>query len=161
MTQIKHMLEIAIKAEIDAADNYGRAADQTDLFLLRDKFHLLQNEEKGHRRVLEKLFAKKFTEDEPALPASEDMPFKEFSEYAVKPTMQPSEIIEEAMAGEQRARDFYLDMEKEMDGDKEKAIMRYLASMEESHYFMLKSELEMAQNFELYDEVHSMMHVGP
>ncbi len=161
MVQIKDMLEIAIKAEIDAADNYGRAADQTDLFLLTDKFTLLQNEEKGHRRVLEKLFAKRFPEKEPKLPASEDMPFQEFSEYAVKPTMQPSEIIEEAMAGEQRARDFYLDMEKEMDGDKEKAIMRYLASMEESHYHLLESELEMAQNFELYDEVHEMMHVGP
>jgi len=161
MTQIKDMLEIAMKAEIDAAGNYGSAAEQTDLFLLKDKFRLLQNEEKGHRRVLEKLYAQKFPEEDPELPASDDMPFQEFGEYAVKPTMQPSEIIEEAMAGEQRARDFYLDMEEEMETDKEKAMMRYLASMEESHYHLLKSELEMAQNFELYDEVHEMMHVGP
>lgn len=155
------MLEIAIKAEIDAADNYGRAADQTDLFLLKDKFALLQNEEKGHRRILEKLFANKFPDQQPELPASDDMLFQEFSEYAVKPTMQPSEIIEEAMAGEQRARGFYRDMVNVMDDDKEKAIMRYLASMEESHYHLLESEMEMAKNFELYDEVHEMMHVGP
>lgn len=43
----------------------------------------------------------------------------------------------------------------------EKAMARYLSSMEESHYYLLKSELEIAYNFELYDEVHDMMHVGP
>ena len=33
--------------------------------------------------------------------------------------------------------------------------------MEESHYYLLKSELELAYNFKLYDEVHGMMHLGP
>ncbi|MCD6305394.1 MAG: Rubrerythrin, partial [Deltaproteobacteria bacterium] len=86
------------------------------------------------------------------------MPFPEFS---VSDDMQLSEIIKKAMEAEKWAADFYKDMEKKMDGDDEKAMARYLAAMEESHYYLLKSELEIAYNFEFYDEVHEMMHAGP
>jgi len=65
------------------------------------------------------------------------------------------------MEGEQRAVEFYTALADMVDEEDEKSIARYLSAMEESHYHMLKSELEMVQNFELYDEVHSMMHAGP
>ena len=65
------------------------------------------------------------------------------------------------MEAERVAAEFYKEMEKEMGEEKEKVIARYLSSMEESHYYLLKSEREIAYNFELYDEVHEMMHVGP
>ncbi|MDD5778137.1 MAG: ferritin family protein [Candidatus Thermoplasmatota archaeon] len=161
MPDVKETIEIAIKAEMDAAENYRRAARQTNLFLLRDKFQFLVKEEEGHRRVLERLFAKKFPHEDVVLPDTEDMPYREFREYEVQPTMQLHEIIEKAMEGEKRAIDFYQGLGDMMEEDDEKAIARYLASMEESHYYLLKSELEMVRNFELYDEVHNMMHVGP
>ena len=65
------------------------------------------------------------------------------------------------MEAEKYAMDFYREMEGKLEGDEEKAMARYLASMEESHYHLLKSELEIVHNFELYDEIHAMMHVGP
>jgi rubrerythrin len=161
MPDVKETLEIAIKAEIDAAKNYRQAADQTDLFLLRDKFQFLVKEEEGHRRILERLFEKKFPNENIVLPSSEDMPYREFREYDVTPTMPLHEIVEKAMAGEQRAVEFYKGLSDMVDDADEKSIARYLSTMEESHYYMLKSELEMVLNFELYDEVHDMMHVGP
>jgi len=161
MPDVKETIEIAIKAEIDASKNYSKAAERINLFLLKDKFQFLVKEEDSHRHVLEHLFEKKFPNENLILPSSEAMPYREFREYDVTPTMPLHEIIEKAMEGEQRAVEFYTALADMVDEEDEKTIARYLSAMEESHYHMLKSELEMVQNFELYDEVHSMMHAGP
>ena len=158
MTSLEKLLEIAIKSEIDAAENYRKAAEMINIYLLKDKFNFLEKEETGHRRVLEKLFRRKFPEKEIVLPESGEVPFPEFE---VSEDMELSEIIEKAMEAEKYAADFYRKMEEKMDDENEKAMARYLASMEDSHYHLLKSELEIVHNFELYDEIHSMMHVGP
>ena len=161
MPGVKETMEIAIQAEIDASKNYRKAAERINLFLLKDKFQFLAKEEESHRRVLETLFEKKFPNENLVLPSVEDMPYREFGDYDVTPTMPLHEIIEKAMEGEQRAVKFYTALADMVDEEDEKKITRYLSAMEESHYHMLKSELEMVQNFELYDEVHSMMHAGP
>lgn len=155
---LKELLEMAIKSEISAAENYHKAAEMTNIFLLKDKFHYLENEEKGHRKLLERIYKTKYGEEEIMLPDESKLPFPEFK---VRNDMQLSEIIKKAMEAEKWAADFYKDMENKMDKEEEKAMTRYLASMEESHYYLLKSELEIAYNFELYDEIHEMMHVGP
>lgn len=158
MPDIETILKIAIKAEIDAAENYRRAAEQTSIYLLKEKFGFLEREEKGHRQLLETLFKKKFPERDVVLPEESDMPFPPFT---VSDDMQLSDILTGAMEAEKMAAEFYGEMERNLERDDEKSMARYLASMEESHYYLLKSELEIAHNFELYDEVHAMMHVGP
>ena len=158
MTDIEDMIRIAIKSEIDAARNYRKAAEQTKIFLLKDKFGFLEKEEMGHKNLLEKLFRAKFPGREIVLPEESEMPFPSFE---VTDDMQLSEILKNAMESEKIASDFYRKMEQEAEEENEKAMARYLSSMEESHYYLLKSELEIAYNFELYDEVHDMMHVGP
>ena len=75
--------------------------------------------------------------------------------------MQLSEILKNAMKAEKVASDFYRKMEQASEEENEKAMARYLSSMEDSHYYLLRSELEIAYNFELYDEIHDMMHAGP
>jgi len=158
MTSLEELIEMAIKSEIEAAENYRKAAEITNIYLLKDKFHFLEKEEMGHRKVLENLFKRKFPDKEIVLPESSNIPFPEFT---VSNDMELSEIIEKAMEAEKYAANFYREMENQLDGNEEKAMARYLASMEDSHYYLLKSELEIARNFELYDEIHSMMHVGP
>ncbi|RLF62698.1 MAG: hypothetical protein DRN31_03745 [Thermoplasmata archaeon] len=112
----------------------------------------------GHKNLLEKLFKMKFPDEEIVLPDDSEMPFPPFE---VKDDMELSEILKNAMETEKVASDFYKEMEQAAEEENEKAMARYLSSMEESHYYLLKSELEIAYNFELYDEVHDMMHVGP
>lgn len=158
MADIKDMLRIAIKSEVEAAENYGKAAEQIKIFLLKDKFKFLQKEELGHKNLLEKLFKIKFPDEEIVLPDDSEMPFPPFE---VKDDVQLSEILENAMETEKIASDFYKEMEQAAEEENEKTMARYLSSMEESHYYLLKSELEIAYNLELYDEVHDMMHVGP
>ena len=158
MTDVEEMIRIAIKSELDAARNYRKAAEQTKIFLLRDKYSFLEKEETGHKNLLEKLYKSKFPGREIILPEDSDMPFPSFE---VTDDMQLSEILKNAMEAEKIASEFYKEMEESAEGENEKAMARYLSSMEESHYYLLKSELEIAYNFELYDEVHDMMHVGP
>ncbi len=155
---VKEILGIAIKSEIDAAEKYGKMAEMVNIYLLKDKFNFLKKEEEGHRKILENLFRKKFPDEEIVLPEKSEVPFPEFE---VDETMQLSEILKNAMEAEKWAADFYRKMVEEMEEEEEKSIARYLAAMEDSHYYLLKSELEIAYNFELYDEVHEMMHVGP
>jgi len=155
---IKEILEIAIKSEINAIKNYEKMTEMTKIYLLRDKFNFLKNEEEGHKKVLENLFRKKFPDKEIILSGESKIQFPEFE---VRDDMQLSEIIKKAMEAEKWAINFYKEMENEFEKEEEKAIARYLAAMEESHYYLLRSELEIAYNFELYDEVHEMMHAGP
>ncbi len=157
MLDLENLLEIAIKSEIDAAENYNKMAEMTGIYLLKDKFKFLANEEMGHKNLLEKLFKKKFPDREIVLPEESKISFPEFR---TDDKTQLSDILKKAMEAEKMAADFYKKMEKDMEGE-EKAIAKYLSSMEESHYYLLKSELEIAYNFELYDEVHEMMHTGP
>jgi len=158
MPDLKRILEIAIKSEIDAAENYRKMANLTNIFLLQDKLIFLEKEEIGHRNLLEKLFSKKFPGEEIDLPEKSEIPFPEFK---IKENMQLSDMIKKAMEAEKIASDYYKKMEENLSKEEEKAIARYLSSMEQSHYYLLKSELEIAYNFELYDEVHEMMHIGP
>ncbi len=155
---VEEILKIAIKSEINAIKNYEKMTEMTKIYLLRDKFNFLKMEEEGHKKVLENLFRKKFPNKEIVLPEESKIPFPEFE---VRDDMQLSEIIKKAMEAEKWAINFYREMEKEFEKEEEKAISRYLAAMEESHYYLLKSELEVAYNFELYDEAHEMMHAGP
>ncbi|MEM1513600.1 MAG: ferritin family protein [Candidatus Thermoplasmatota archaeon] len=158
MSGLKRILEIAIKSEIDAAENYRKMAGLTNIFLLKDKLNFLEKEEVGHRNLLEKLFREKFPGESIDLPKESEIPFPEFK---IKENMQLSDMIKKAMEAEKISSDYYKKMEKNLSKEEEKAIARYLSSMEESHYYLLKSELEIAYNFELYDEVHEMMHIGP
>lgn len=60
MPDLENILEIAVKAEIDAAQNYRKAAEQTTIYLLKEKFGFLENEERGHQKLLETLFKRNF-----------------------------------------------------------------------------------------------------
>lgn len=158
MSSIKEILGVATKSEIDSAENYKKLADMTNVYMLKDKFKFLEKEEIGHRKVLENFFKKKFPDEEIVLPEKGEIPFPEFE---VRDDMQLSDMIKKAMEAEKWASEYYKKMEENVESEEEKAIARYLSSMEESHYYLLKSELEIAYNFELYDEVHQMMHIGP
>jgi rubrerythrin len=155
---IEQLLKIAIKSEINAANNYKKMADKTKIVFLKDKLTFLANEERGHRNLLEKLYQSKFPHEKLKLDVEMEKPLPQLR---INDDMAISEMLTQAMDAEKKASSFYKDMEQTLEKEEEKSMARYLSHMEESHYYLLKSELELAHNFELYDEVHMMMHVGP
>ena len=155
---IEQLLKIAIKSEINAAEIYKKMADKTKIVFLKDKLNFLANEEIGHRNLLEKLFKTKFPHKTQKLDADIKTPLPKLT---ITDDMLISDMITQAMEAEKKASDFYKKLEENFAEEEEKSMARYLSHMEESHYYLLKSELELSHNFELYDEVHMMMHVGP
>ncbi len=155
---LEEMLQIAIRSEIDAADIYTKMGEKTKIVFLKDKLAFLTNEEMGHRNLLEKLFHTKF----PHKPLHLDVEVKKpLPKLRITDDMPMSEMLTQAMDAEKKAHEFYEDLSHKLEKEEEQAMARYLSHMEESHYYLLKSELELAHNFELYDAVHEMMHVGP
>ena len=155
---IEQLLNIAIKSEINAAEIYKKMADKTKIVFLKEKLNFLANEEIGHRNLLEKLFKTKFPHKTQKLDVDIKTPLPKLT---ITDDMLISDMITQAMEAEKKASDFYKNLEEKFEEEEEKSMARYLSHMEESHYYLLKSELEISHNFELYDEVHMMMHVGP
>jgi len=146
---IKALLGMATRAEIGAHKTYLRLADRVGNPLLKEKFHLLAYEEKKHRKVLEKLFFVLYEGDRMAVPESVDPAL--LPAVVIKPSSSFAQIIYQAMASEQSARDFYLGLAGKVKDEKKK-ILEYLSKVEQSHYQMLKSEHAMALEFEDYAE---------
>ncbi|GEM_PF-137256 len=155
---IEQLLKIAIKSEINAAEIYKKMADKTKIVFLKDKLNFLANEESSHRNLLEKLFETKFSHEPQKLDGDMETPLPELT---ITDDMLISDMLTQAMEAEKKASDFYKNLKQNFEEEKEKSMARYLSHMEKSHYYLLKSELELFHNFELYDEVHMMMHVGP
>ena len=155
---IEQLLKIAIKSEINAAETYKKMADKTKIVFLKDKLNFLANEEIGHRNLLEKLFKTKFSQEPLKLDVDMEKPLPKVT---ITDDMLISDMLTQAMETEKKASEFYKELELKLEEEEEKSMARYLSHMEESHYYLLKSELELSYNFDLYDQVHMMMHVGP
>ena len=109
---IEEMLKIAIKSEIDAANNYNNMADKTKIVFLKDKLTFLANEEKGHKNLLEKLFQNKF----PHKTLTLDVPGKKpLPKFTIEDDMLMSDMLTEAMEAEKKASDFYKNLGEGLD----------------------------------------------
>jgi rubrerythrin len=146
---IKSLLGMATRAEIDANKTYLKLADRVANPLLKEKFHLLAYEEKKHRKLLEKLFFIMFEGDRMSVPKTVDPAL--LPAVVIKPSSTFAQIIFQAMAAEQSARDFYLSLAARVKDEKKK-ILLYLSKVEQSHYLMLRSEHSLALDFEDYAE---------
>ncbi len=62
------------------------------------------------------------------------------------------------MKAEEIAAHFYEELEKIVDTEEKKRLMRYLSDMEKGHYYTLRAEYELLLDWEMYGQ---MMHVGP
>lgn len=146
---VKKLLGYAVRAEMDSNKIYTKMADRVKNPLLKEKFSILAFEEKKHKDVLENLFESLYPGEKLHMPESVDE--RLLPAVVIRPSSGLVEILEQAMAAEQAAQDFYATLAKRMKEPKKK-ILEYLSKVERSHYLMLKSEYTMAQQFEDYAE---------
>lgn len=155
---VKDILNIAVRSEEEAELYYNRLKDKTDNPFFKEKLDYLSGEEKKHKALVLSLMKKDGVnadiDENDAI--SIEMPSLIFDDS--KPL---SILIEAAMGAELAARKFYSILSKKVNGDKERALLEYLASIEASHYHLLEGELVAIKHFEDYDEFFEMMHVGP
>jgi len=158
------ILAVAIKSEIEAADIYSRLHQNVKNELLRKKLEFLIFEEKKHRQILERLFSQRFRDKELRLPNRSFLPRPKDS---LSEKTSVFELFQVALEAEKMSEDFYNRALKDVKEGGSKKILEYLSRVERSHYFMIKSEIDLLEVFPDYYNVedfhlgHEMVHVGP
>jgi rubrerythrin len=158
------ILAIAIRSEKEAADIYSRLNDRVKNKLLKRKLEFLIFEEKKHRQILERLFYQRFRDkklkepDKSLLPPPKDY-------LAEKASVL--DLFKIALDAEKASEDFYNKAQQRAEDQATKKILEYLSRVERSHYFVIKSEIDLLEFFPSYYNVeefhfgHEMVHVGP
>ncbi len=67
------------------------------------------------------------------------------------------------MKAEREASEFYRTAQKDLTNEKTRRLLFYLASMEDSHYYLLKVEYDLLNTFADYESYKrfSLEHLGP
>jgi rubrerythrin len=158
---VEKAIAMAVKTEAEAEALYARLHQMVKNFVLRDKLQFLVDEEKKHGKMLRELFRKMFPGKEPS--ADRSLAPRVALVLQEKPTVP--DLLELAMDAEKEAEEFYDNLSQYVEGRGLQDILQYLASMEHSHYFLLKGEYELCMKDEAYadrDTFHyDLVHIGP
>ncbi|MGC8691558.1 MAG: ferritin family protein [Thermoplasmata archaeon] len=157
MDELKRLLEMALRSEIDSRDIYKKSAYSTKNALLKEKFEFLSGEEEKHRKMIENIIRMKYPDEDINVPESTEVPLPRVTVTEKDPI---SKLLSQAMDAEMAASKFYENLSTKFD-DEKSYLMRYLSSVEMSHYYLLQAEREIILRFEDYDQYFEMMHVGP
>ena len=159
---IEKALASAIKAEYEAEEVYKKLSEMVNNFVMKDKLVFLMNEEKKHQKMLEKLFVKMFP-DKDANKTDRSLVPK--LSLVLEEDTSVLELLEAALEAEKASEEFYDELAEEVEDRGVQDMLRYLASMEHGHYFLLKGEYDLCEKDEAYfdreDFQYDMVHVGP
>jgi len=158
------ILGLAIKSEIEAVSAYTKLHDRVKNALLKKKLTFLISEETKHRKILEKLFSQKYPTQEVNLP---DRSFLPPIRLQVDPEPPIRDLFKAALQAEKLSEAFYKKRSQEVKDTESRKLLEYLSRVERSHYFMIKSEIDLLEKFPEYYDVeefhfsHEMVHLGP
>lgn len=157
------MLEIygiAIKSEIDAAKVYGEMKNRIENPDLKKKLEFLKKEELKHRKLLTTQYKNQFPDVKLSLPQQGLAPKLNL---ALENDAPLAKLFELAMAAENDSERFYAEAAKQAQDPTGKKLLHYLSGMERSHYYLLKAEYDLIQQFEKFESYKkfSQEHLGP
>jgi rubrerythrin len=157
------IMAVAIRAEMDAADIYNHLRGRVKNEVLVQKLKFLADEEVRHKAILERLFADKFPSRPLSVPAK---PARTAKPVPLDETSSVLDLFKLAMAKEKEAEEFYRAAKPAVEDAAGRKVLDYLSRIERSHYFMLKSEIDLLERFPEYfdaDEFHvgqDLFHIG-
>jgi len=155
---------VAIKSEIEAAKVYSGLHDRVKNEILRMKLKLLSSEEKKHRRILERLFSQRFPGEKLEIPEKSFLPPIKITKAK---KLSVLDLFKLALKAEKMSEEFYREAGEQAEDKESKRVLGYLVRVERSHYFVIKSEIDMLDRFPDYYKVKDfhlgldMFHVGP
>lgn len=153
-------LGLAIKSEVVAVQVYEKMKRKVRNKALKEKLGFLAGEEKKHRRILAHMYKKMFPETSLLLPDASLVPGLAAALGDDRPVPR---LFETAMEAERSSEDFYRAQAARAEDPSGKTTFQYLANMELSHYYLLKSEYDLIMQDEAYYKVeqYEMVHFGP
>jgi rubrerythrin len=158
------VLAVAIRSEIEAAAFYAGLLEKVRNILLQQKLKFLVTEEKKHRQILERLHAQRFPEVELRIPEKPARPRTAVS-FGEKSSIL--DLFKLALEAERLAEQYYKDARGVMDDAASRKLLEYLSRVERSHFFLIKSEIDLLSRFPDYYDVEDfhlgqdLFHVGP
>lgn len=154
---------LAVRAELDAAaiyrDLHGRVRNE----VLKQKLDFLAKEEDRHKAILERLFRDHFPERTLTVPA--EIPGRKKA-AALDASASVPDLFKLAMSKEKEAEEFYKEAKAKVADARSKRILTYLSRVERSHYYMLRSEVDILEKFPDYYDVEDahegqdLFHIG-
>ncbi len=160
----RQVLAVAIRSEIDAVSFYGMILGRVKNVLLQEKLKFLVLEETRHRLILERLYADRFPGEKPAVPGRGAGPKPAAK---VEETSSVLDLFKAALEAEKTAEAYYRDARGKMADAGSRKILEYLSRVERSHFFMIRSEIDLLSRFPDYYDVEDFhlgqdfFHVGP
>ena len=154
---------IAVRAEMDAAEIYRGLHGRVKNEALKQKLDFLAREEDRHKAILERLFRDHFPNRTLVIPAQGRRPKKA---AAVDEATSVLELFKLAMTKEKEAEAYYREAKGLAEDDHSKRVLDYLSRTERSHYYMLRSEIDLLVRFPEYynaDDAHEgqdLFHIG-
>jgi len=158
------VLAVAVRSEIEAANFYAGLLKRIKNVILQQKLKFLVLEEKKHRRILERLHAQRFPDNEFKIPEKIVRP---------RPSVRVDEgssildLFKAALEAESFAEKYYKESQQVVEDPGSRKILEYLSRVERSHYFLIKSEIDLLSRFPDYYDVEDfhlgqdLFHVGP
>jgi len=132
LQEYKKIVEMAIGEEVAASIFYQEASDKVADPYLKKMFAELAEDERGHKRILEKILTSETIQQY----FRESVDFK-VSETVDKPElstrMNPADAIALAMKNEEEAMQMYQEMAEACDDPEKKRVFEDLATMERGH----------------------------
>ncbi len=155
-------LSMALKSEFDTEKLYLKIQSQVKNFVLKDKLNFLISEEKKHQKLIEALYQKMFSDK--SLKPSEKSLLPKLT-LSLDEDHSVPDLLEMAMEIEKLSEEVYDRLADEIEERGIQELLRYLASMEHSHYFLIKGEYDLCMRDESYfergDFQYDMVHIGP
>jgi rubrerythrin len=158
------VLAAAIRSEIEAANFYARLLGRVKNIILQQKLKFLVLEEKKHWKILERLYSQSFPGRKLKIP---ERPAHTRPVLTVDEKSSVLDLFKVALAAERFAEEFYREARDAVEDKGSRKILDYLARVERSHYFLIKSEIDLLARFPDYYDVedfhlgHGLIHVGP
>ena len=158
------VLAVAIRSEMEAADFYSRMLARVKNVLLQQKLKFLVLEEKKHRKILERLHSQRFPDVALRIPEKTVRP-RPKTKLDEKSSIL--DLFQAALEAEKSAETFYKEAQKVIRDAGSKKMLEYLSRVERSHYFLIKSEIDLLGRFPDYYDVEDfhlgqdLFHVGP
>jgi len=151
---------IAIKSEVDAAAAYSGIGKRVRNQALKKKLLFLKNEEVKHRKLLTTRYGEQFPDIKLMLPKQGLAPKLNI---ALEKNAPIAKLFELAIDAEHRSEDFYGQAAKLAKDQTGKNLLTYLSGMERGHYFILKAEYDLMQQFDKFESYKkfSLEHLGP
>lgn len=150
---------IAIRKEIEAARAYQQLAALVGPQEVKRKVRFLRDEERKHRQLLEEMYRREFPDVKFALSRPGQRPALQIALDEKAPLTR---VFELAMAAEKAAEKFYAEAAERSDTQSGRKLLNYLSGMERGHYFLLKSEFDLLNEFDRYESYKrfSQEHLG-